>query len=130
MNRQKLPKVNRQKIQAGFKSKVKAKETRKLRARQEKHNLWFGLGLLGLVGWSIIVPTLLGLALGIWIEGRFPSRFSWTLMLMFAGLALGCLNAWTWVNREQAMMEMAHLPPPEKLPPHSSPTPEEESNHE
>jgi len=56
------------------------------------------------------VPTLLGLALGAWIDRRFPSHFSWTLMLMVAGLGLGCLNAWKWVDREQAKMTRPPLP--------------------
>ncbi len=97
---------NHRKARARFTQRITDRERRKLRARrQQDQTLWFGLGLLGLVGWSIVVPTLLGLALGVWLDGRFPNRFSWTLMLMFAGLMLGCLNAWNWVTREQAAME-------------------------
>ncbi|MBD2512429.1 AtpZ/AtpI family protein [Nostoc muscorum FACHB-395] len=106
MDTQKTPKENHHKIRLGFSRKVGSKEDRKLRARQQKsHSIWFGLGLLGLVGWSVVLPTLLGMALGIWIDREFPSRFSWTLMLLFAGLMLGCLNAWQWVNREQTAIE-------------------------
>jgi ATP synthase protein I len=111
MDSDKSPKTNHRKRRAGFIRQVAAKEIHKLRARQEKNqSLWFGLGLLGLVGWSIVVPTLLGLALGAWIDRRFPSHFSWTLMLMVAGLGLGCLNAWKWVDREQAKMTRPPLP--------------------
>jgi ATP synthase protein I len=92
--------------------RVTAQERRKLRARrQSDQTLWFGLGLLGLVGWSIVVPTLLGLAIGVWLDGRFPSQVSWTLMLMFGGLMLGCFNAWTWVAREQATMAQSNEHP-------------------
>jgi ATP synthase protein I len=102
---------HRRKAQAQFTQRITDRERRKLKARQQQdQTLWFGLGLLGLVGWSIVVPTLLGLALGVWLDGRFPSRFSWTLMLMFAGLVLGCLNAWNWVTREQAAMEQPSEP--------------------
>jgi ATP synthase protein I len=88
-----------------FVRKVAAQETRKIRARREKNQIiWFGLGLLGLVGWSVVTPTLLGTALGIWIDTKFPSQFSWTIMLMLGGLILGCLNAWHWVSREQTQM--------------------------
>ena len=80
---------------------VGKKEARKLKARREKHrNIWFGLGMMGLVGWSIAVPTLLGLALGIWIDSKWPSGLSWTLMLLVAGLLAGCWIAWRWVERE------------------------------
>lgn len=75
---------------------------RKLRARRHRdRSTWFGLGMYGLVGWSVVMPTLLGVAAGVWIDGRWPSRFSWTLMLMLGGLLLGCWNAWYWVSLEQ-----------------------------
>ncbi|MDL1968645.1 MAG: AtpZ/AtpI family protein [Deltaproteobacteria bacterium] len=81
---------------------VGAKEARKIRARREKdHGVWFGLGMFGLVGWSVAVPTLIGIALGIWIDLKWPSRYSWTLMLLVIGVILGCLNAWLWITCER-----------------------------
>ncbi len=81
--------------------KIGAKEARKLRARQEQdRGVWFGLGMFGLVGWSVAIPTLIGIAVGIWIDRTWPSRYSWTLMMLFVGVVLGCLNAWFWVKRE------------------------------
>ncbi len=78
---------------------IAAKEARRITARKEKdHSLLFGLSIFGIVGWSVVVPTLIGIALGIWLDSRWPSRFSWTLMLLFGGLILGCLNAWYWVS--------------------------------
>jgi ATP synthase protein I len=80
---------------------VGEKEFRKLRARREKdRSVWFGLGMFGLVGWSVAIPTLIGIALGIWIDTTWSSPYSWTLMLLFIGVMVGCLNAWYWVNRE------------------------------
>lgn len=80
---------------------VSDRERRKIEARnQQNRTIWFGLGTFGLVGWSITIPALIGIALGAWIDSRMPSRFSWTLMLMFLGTGLGCLNAWRWVSRE------------------------------
>lgn len=77
------------------------KEQRMVRARNQRdQSIWFGLGMFGLVGWSIVIPTLLGIALGVWIDARWPSRFSWTIMLLVAGVAVGCLTAWRWVQRE------------------------------
>ncbi len=84
-----------------FKEEVEAKEERKLKARrEERQKVWFGLGMFGLVGWSVAIPTLLGVALGVWIDATWPSRYSWTLMLLFVGIVIGCLNAWYWVQRE------------------------------
>jgi ATP synthase protein I len=80
---------------------VGAKAARKLRARRNSsQGTWFGLGMMGIVGWSVAVPTLLGAALGLWLDGRYPSTRSWTLALLIAGLVLGCVNAWHWVAQE------------------------------
>ena len=53
-----------------------------------------------MIGWSVTIPTLIGVALGIWIDRHEPSKYSWTLMLMLIGLVIGCLNAWHWVSLE------------------------------
>lgn len=95
------PKKNSRKVKAWLARKVGEKEARKIKARQEKlRTIWFGLGMFGMVGWSVVIPTLLGIALGIWIDSKWPGRFSWTLMLLMTGLLLGCLNAWYWVKKE------------------------------
>jgi ATP synthase protein I len=74
---------------------------RKLRARQRSdRTAWFGLGMFGLVGWSVAIPTLLGIALGLWLDARWPGRHSWTLTFLLIGVALGCLNAWYWIKQE------------------------------
>ena len=86
-------------VTAEMKKSVASKEALRLKARREKdHSLWFGLSIFGIVGWSVVVPTLIGIALGIWIDSRWPGRFSWTLMLLFGGLVCGCLNAWYWID--------------------------------
>ena len=90
-----------------FAGRVGAKAARKLKARRNaKPGVFFGLGMMGLIGWSVVVPTLLGAALGLWLDQRDPGGRSWTLALLVAGLAIGCANAWHWVAREdQAMHE-------------------------
>ena len=68
--------------------------------RQGRRTAWFGLGMFGLVGWSVAVPTIAGTALGAWIDARSQSAKSWTLMLLLGGLMLGCVNAWSWIRKE------------------------------
>ena len=86
---------------------VGAKAARKLKAqRHSTQVVWFGLGMMGLIGWSVAIPTVLGAALGLWLDARYPGKLSWTLALLMAGLAIGCLNAWRWVaNEDKAMRE-------------------------
>lgn len=84
-----------------FRQAVAAKERRKMRARREgDRGPWFWLGMFGLVGWSVSLPTILGIAVGVWLDERFDGRISWTLTMLFIGAATGCWTAWFWINRE------------------------------
>jgi len=88
--------------ETSFSRQVGAQAARKLKAQQRAtRSIWFGFGMAGLIGWSVTVPTLLGVALGVWVDKHHPSTYSWTLMLMLIGLLIGCLNAWHWVFREE-----------------------------
>jgi len=81
---------------------IGTKAARKLKARRNPTpGVWYGLGMMGLIGWSIAIPTLLGAALGLWFDKQHYSDRSWTLALLMTGLAIGCLNAWLWVSKEQ-----------------------------
>ena len=84
-----------------FSETISERTRRKLRAReQRKHSVWFGLGMFGLVGWSVAIPTLIGVMIGLWMDARWPGRPSWTLTLLIIGVGLGCLNAWYWIKQE------------------------------
>ena len=87
-----------------FAGQIGVKAERKLKARKSTQGVWFGLGMMGLIGWSVTVPTLLGTMLGIWLDQRHPGAHSWTLALLVVGLAIGCLNAWHWVAKEDKAM--------------------------
>ena len=88
-----------------FSGEIGLKIARKLKARRNtSQGVWFGLGMMGLIGWSVVVPTLLGAAIGIWLDNRYPGRISWTLMLLVIGLVVGCLNAWHWMAKEEKEM--------------------------
>ncbi|MEO7851804.1 MAG: AtpZ/AtpI family protein [Rubrivivax sp.] len=96
---------------------VGAKAARKLRARRDgTPGLWFGLGMMGLIGWSVVVPTLLGAMLGIWLDSHYPGGHRWTLALLMGGLVLGCLNAWRWVDQHDRAMHDANRNDPTEPP--------------
>jgi len=81
--------------------KIGRKAERRVKARQERRRaVWFGLGMFGLVGWSVAIPTVIGAAAGVWLDRRFPGSTSWTLTLLIGGVVIGCLNAWRWLRDE------------------------------
>jgi ATP synthase protein I len=89
-----------------FSRQVAAQAARKLKAQREANkSIWFGLGMSGLIGWSVMVPALIGIALGIWIDKHHSTAVSWTLTLFLLGLVLGCFNAWYWVDSQHKKMQ-------------------------
>jgi ATP synthase protein I len=93
------PQNHREQLEAQLARKAR----RKLRARKEgDRGIWFGLGMMGVVGWSVAIPTVLGIALGVWLDARTegPRAVSWTITGLVVGVFLGCLNAWFWIQRE------------------------------
>ncbi len=86
-----------------YEDELARKASRKLRARTEgDRGIWFGLGMMGVVGWSVAIPTVLGIAVGIWLDARTDvgGDISWTLTGLVVGVFVGCLNAWFWISRE------------------------------
>jgi ATP synthase protein I len=92
--------------EALFAKQVGLKAARKLKVqRQGEQSVWFGLGMTGLIGWSVAVPTILGALLGLWLDRHHPEAHSWTLALLVAGLVVGCANAWHWVSQQGNAMQ-------------------------
>jgi ATP synthase protein I len=92
---------NDQRIETELTDKIGDKAERKLKAAEnEKHSIWFGLGMFGMVGWSVAVPVIAGVAIGLWLDSRFPSHISWCLTFLFLGVAIGAMIAWNWVKKE------------------------------
>ena len=87
-----------------FRSEVTRKEKRKLKAKQDKNGVWFGLGMMGMIGSSVAVPSLIGAAFGVYLDKRNPQSFSWTLSLLVVGIITGCIIAWYWVDKEDKEM--------------------------
>lgn len=84
-----------------FSRKIGSKEKLKLKAQQRSGNgVWAGIGMFGLVGWSVAAPTVVGALLGMWLDKHHPINHSWTLALLVAGLIIGCFCAWHWIARE------------------------------
>lgn len=91
--------------QSAFLRQVDAQAKQKLKARRNANQgVWFGLGMMGLIGWSVVIPTMLGAWFGMWLDKHYPGVHPWTLTMLIAGLALGCFNAWHWVDMQDKKM--------------------------
>ena len=80
---------------------VRLREERSERwKKQGERSLWQNLSMIGTLGWLIVTPTLLGVLLGRWLDGRFHSGIFFSGALIFLGVALGCYLAWQRINKE------------------------------
>ncbi|MGN6603482.1 MAG: AtpZ/AtpI family protein [Ginsengibacter sp.] len=88
-----------------FTEKVEREERQKMKALNEKkRSIWFGLGMFGIVGWSVAVPSLVGAFVGLWLDKVYRQSFSWSLSLLVVGLLIGCVIAWYWIAKENREM--------------------------
>jgi ATP synthase protein I len=80
---------------------VRTRRERRARfAREGEPGIGRNLAMIGVLGWTIVTPTLAGIFLGRWLDRRFASGIFWTLGLMVAGLAVGCWLAWKRMHVE------------------------------
>jgi len=60
-----------------------------------------GFGTFGMIGWSIVVPTVGGAFLGRWLDNAHPRAFSWTIALILGGVAVGVFIVMGWIKNEE-----------------------------
>jgi len=58
------------------------------------------LGQIGVLGWAIVVPTLLCLFLGRWLDRSFGTGIFFSAPLLMVGAAIGLWWAWRWMHRQ------------------------------
>ena len=79
---------------------IRQRVARRQRARREGEPSFAGyLAQVGVLGWTIVVPTLLGMFLGRWLDQRLGTGIFWTGPLLIVGLTIGCWSAWRWMHR-------------------------------
>lgn len=83
--------------------------TKAVRERRARRNLWQSegepstlrfVGQIGVLGWIIVAPTLVGLFVGRWIDQRFGTGIFWSAPLLIFGVAIGCWSAWRWMHQQ------------------------------
>lgn len=57
------------------------------------------LGQIGILGWTIVVPTLLGVFIGRWLDRTFDSGVFFSAPAIMIGAGFGFWSAWKWMHR-------------------------------
>lgn len=79
---------------------IRRRVTRHAKAQREGEPSFGGyLAQVGVLGWIIVLPTLLGVFAGRWVDRWLGTGIFWTGPSLMAGLAMGCWSAWRWVHR-------------------------------
>ena len=80
-----------------------------VRKHRERQKRWLNegepsvarfVGQIGVLGWIIVAPTLIGLFVGRWLDQKFATGIFWSAPLLLVGVMVGCWSAWRWMNRQ------------------------------
>jgi ATP synthase protein I len=80
-----------------------------VRRRRERQQRWLRegepsmarfVGQIGILGWIIVTPTLVGLFIGRWLDHKLGSGIFWSAPLLLVGVVIGCWSAWQWMNKQ------------------------------
>ena len=83
--------------------------TKAVRERRARRQLWRSegepstlrfVGQIGVLGWIIVAPTLVGLFIGRWIDRAFGTGIFWSAPLLLIGVVIGCWSAWRWMHQQ------------------------------
>ncbi|WP_175895380.1 AtpZ/AtpI family protein [Burkholderia pseudomultivorans] len=58
------------------------------------------LGQIGMLGWMIVIPALLALWVGHWLDRHFRTGVFFSAPLLMLGAAFGLWSAWRWMHRQ------------------------------
>ena len=83
-----------------------AEAVRKERARRQRWtnegetSVMRFVGQIGVLGWIIVTPTLIGLFIGRWLDYKLGTGIFWSAPLLMLGVVIGCWSAWRWINKQ------------------------------
>ena len=88
------------KDQPALLEEVQRQAGRHQRSRREgEPTLLRQLSNLGVLGWIIVLPMLLGLAGGRWLDHRLGMGITFSAALLLLGVAVGAWGAWRWMHQ-------------------------------
>jgi len=78
---------------------IRDRTQRRERAQREgEPSLGRYLAQIGVLGWMIVLPGLVGVFAGRLLDRWLGSGIFWTGPLLIAGVAIGCWGAWRWMH--------------------------------
>lgn len=81
---------------------IRRRAERMQQTRNEpKYSPLNGLGVFGVIGWSVALPTVAGAFLGMWLNRVAPQSFSWPMALILGGAVIGAMVAWSWIDKSR-----------------------------
>ena len=79
---------------------IRRRAERMQKTRDEpKYSPLNGLGVFGVIGWAVAIPTVGGAFLGAWLNRVAPQSFSWPIALILGGVVVGAMVAWNWIDK-------------------------------
>jgi ATP synthase protein I len=57
------------------------------------------LAQIGVLGWMIVMPMLVGVFAGAWLDRRLHTGLFYTAPLLMLGAGLGCWWGWRWMGK-------------------------------
>ena len=80
-------------------ARLAAERVRRLRDDPEP-SFALRLGQIGVLGWAIVAPILIGVVVGRWLDWALKTGIFFTAPLIMLGAAAGLWTAWRWMHRQ------------------------------
>jgi len=88
------------KTSSRFEKDLNAKIRRRIKAKSDQ-SVAYSFALLGIVGWSIVIPAFFAAMLGRWLDEKYGGvGYTFTLLFIVLGIAIGAINACRFITKE------------------------------
>ncbi|MCB1357989.1 MAG: AtpZ/AtpI family protein [Maritimibacter sp.] len=78
----------------------RSEERERMRRETPEPSLGSRLGQIGILGWAIVTPMLLGVVLGRLADRQFDTGIFFTAPAILLGAVIGFHAAWKWMHRQ------------------------------